>query len=113
MSRRAEYRRRTRERNVAVVAGWCAADTDLLHVRRATHDTLIDLMGDRRTGGVSWVQFTGPAALRQLVQMQQDAADPETAAHYDQIAELLTNRGGYLVIAFATGIPTPPLRSVQ
>jgi hypothetical protein len=30
--------------------------------RRVTHDSLVEQMGDRRTGAVRWLQWTGPEA---------------------------------------------------
>lgn len=108
MSRhRAELRRQARERRYGVLAGWAATETDLPAARRATHDVLIRLMGEHRTGGVAWRQYATPEALVALTEIRQGALDPALVEHYNQLEALLHTHGGWLVVAIAAGEQLP------
>lgn len=87
---------------LGVVIGWA----DNAHVEGAktqTHDTLIELMGEARTGGVRWYLIDDAlAALAQLDRMR-PGASPELLEVYDHVAGLVRELGGVLVIATAPG----------
>lgn len=84
---------------VGVLVGWCSDETALEETRRGTHDALIAMMGDRRTGPVAWHQVTGVEASLALVQLDGSGAvvDPH-------VRRLFYRWGGWLVIASADGI---------
>lgn len=114
MSTRARHRREARaaarpqqfvpDADYATVPAWCATEDDLPDTRQATHDTLIALMGDKRTGGVKWLWWTGAEAERALGIMRQGAVG-EHADNYRRCAGHLREYGGYLVVAMAQGSP--------
>lgn len=101
--KRAERRRAARELQYGAVAGWCATAADLVDARRDSHDVLVELMGARRTGGVSWNEATGPAALELLAAVRHGAEDPRLVGYYDEIEHRLRDYGGWIVIAKAAG----------
>lgn len=101
-SRRARRRARHDE-NVGILIGWCATEDDLAETRQGTHDALIKLMGDRRTGGVSWRQLTGDDAREALSMLTRGEMRPELLDHYRHLRAFLREYGGWLVIATAPG----------
>ena len=113
MSARAHFRRLARQdkrqtrriipdADYGTVAAWCLAESDLPDARASTHDTLLKIMGDERTGGVQWLQWTGDeawAALREI----REGATGEHADYYRRISGHLREYGGWLVLAMAPG----------
>jgi hypothetical protein len=98
--------RRTRhsaDEHIVIVVGWCLTEDDLAEVRKGIHDALIKLMGDRRTGGVSWRQYTGSDATEVLVRLKEGAGRDELE-HYRRCSALLREYGGWLVAASAPGV---------
>lgn len=111
MTTRAERRRQARaaarttctiSADHGVVPAWCATEDDLETTRQQTHDILVQLMGDRRVGRVSWRWWTGPAAEQSLGILGQGATG-ENAEYYRQIGAHLRQYGGFLVVAMAPG----------
>ena len=106
--RRAERRIRKEERGIdpnsdyGTVAAWCLDESDLPAARQQSHDTLIALMGDQRTGGVQWLQRTGDDATQLLGQLFEDATG-EASDYYRRIGGHLREYGGWLVVAIAPG----------
>lgn len=98
------------DEHIAVLCGW----SDVEHVeeaKRKTHDTLIRMLGDNRTGSVSWRLIDDvPAALAQLERMREGADEPHMEL-YDRLEALLREHGDVLVIATAPGRPPTPPRS--
>lgn len=86
-----------------IVTGWCQDEDALPETRRDTHDRLVKLMGDQRTGGVQWQWWEGDAATETLEGMKIDTTDPSLSDMYRRISGLLRERGGLLVIAMAPG----------
>lgn len=96
------------DRWYGTAAGWCATEDDLPEARKQTHDTLISLMAERRVGAVQWRWWTGHEASEALRLLSSDVEGhygqiTEHAAYYDQIAALLRDHGGFLVVAMAPG----------
>jgi hypothetical protein len=113
MSTRAERRRQARRdakqrcavpANHGVLVGWAATEADLPEARQITHDKLIALMGDRRTGGVEWRTVVGAQAEQALGTLQVGAS-PTLADHYRRLGGMLREYGGFLVVASAAGRP--------
>lgn len=90
--------------DVGLVAGWCD-DTDaaLEESKKRSHDILIELMGDKRRGGVTWRIFSGDAATQTLATLF-EGASLEESNHYRRIGGLLREFGGRLIIATAPGL---------
>lgn len=89
--------------NVGVVVGWCAPDS-VDECKQQTHDVLLELMGDRRAGGVVWKIFEGVVAREVIKKMELDSwgeGDTVNAAYYAQINFRLGVAGGLLVVATA------------
>lgn len=72
--------------DVATLVGWCADEEHLTEARGATHDALIDLMGDRRRGAVGWKWKTGQEA-RDLLN--------EFTTNFRHLRGMLREYGGY------------------
>jgi hypothetical protein len=89
----------------ALNTGWCATEDDLPELRQGTHDTVIKLLGTRRTSGVRWVQFEGEEAYTHLERLVEKCTDPKLLAMYRQIRGLLREHGGWVVTAMAEGSP--------
>lgn len=91
--------------NIAVVMGWAASKRELESVKRATHDTVIALLGARRRSGVTWRIFKGTEALGVLERMRgiPDGLTAELDDEYAQLQIRLSTRGGFLVAAEADG----------
>lgn len=94
---------------VATVAGWCL-DDHLEEAKRATHDTLIEMLGDQRRSGVRWhVSNVRQGALRVVYKMIEECRadgvgdDEPILQHYIKIRDMLTLHGGMLVVAMAEG----------
>lgn len=100
-------RRGPRDDYLGVVPGWCATEADLEELRRQTHDLLIKLLGESRTSGVTWRQYSGAAALSAVTMLRLDAVTHqlEWVAMCDELERKLRDEGGYLVIATAEGDP--------
>jgi hypothetical protein len=120
--RRAKARNRERARahtkladvdqDVGVLVGWCRSTEDLEETKRATHDGLISLMGDRRTGGVRWRICTGETEGNEALRVLRDGVrDQALLDHYRRLAAHLREWGGHLVVAMAEG--TPPETTVR
>ena len=90
---------------MAVLPCWAATRADLPEARRVTHDTLIGLMGDQRRGGVRWSEGHGQEAHK-MVHGLLDGCEPgEMREMLLQIHQYLEERGGYVVVAMAPGVP--------
>lgn len=89
-----------------MLVGWCAAEEDLPDARQGTHDALLKVMGDRRTGGVTWRHYTGDQANEVLDRLVVDEKRPELSDHYRRLRALLREYGGWLVVATAPGRPS-------
>lgn len=90
------------EGDYGTTAAWCADADDLEDAKRRTHDGLLGMMGDQRTGGVQWIIREGDAARALLGQLWQ-GADEELSTYYRQLRGHLREYGGYLVVAIAPG----------
>ena len=101
-SKQARRRLRAADR-IGVVAGWCETEADLLECRQATHDTLIQMMGALRVGGVTWRQVTGQDAYDTLDLLSKDASR-ELLDYYRSVRAHLRERGGWVVVATAPGV---------
>lgn len=96
--------------NVAAVAGWCRPDAVEV-CKRATHDTLIQMLGPRRRSGVSWFVLPHDEGGVDLIEKMLaetdedglDGADP-IVEHYRTIRGYLKLHGGILVVATAEGV---------
>ncbi len=87
-----------------VMVGWCATESDLEEAKQQTHDGLIKLMADRRRGGVHWrICQAGTDQAREALAKLFDGADVELADYYRQIAGMMREYGGFMVIALAEG----------
>ncbi len=89
--------------NYAVQMGWVEDEDALEEGRMVTHDSLIELMGDTRTGGVHWSWAEGLDALAMLDVLERNNRDPRWADYAAQIRGRLTTVGGWLVVAIAPG----------
>lgn len=89
---------------VAIVAGWCQADTDVDATKTITHDHLLELMGDRRRSGVTWRVYAGFDAVEAIDAMVRDSTGTvELRRYYRDIRSKLMALGGFLVLASARG----------
>ncbi len=89
----------------SVLAGWCAGEGDLEEAKRATHDALLELMGDRRRGGVQWrICPAGEKADAAMAMLWEGGVAPELSDHYRRLEGHLREYGGILVVAMAKGI---------
>lgn len=87
-----------------MVAGWCAGTGELDAAKQATHDAVIEMLGDRRLGGVTWRIFDGPDECNgALDQLQARAAQGPEADHYRRLRAMVREYGGFIVMAFALG----------
>lgn len=86
-----------------VQTAWFHTLADLEEAKKASHDALIEQMGDQRIGPVQWRWWTGDDAFAQLAVMRRGPLDPEQADYYRAIGEHLTKWGGYLIVAAAEG----------
>lgn len=92
------------DEEVGVVVGW--SDNDHVEMgKQQTHDTLIELMGPARTGGVTWRIVKGAERALPVLERLREGADAAHLALYDQLAALLTDHDGVLIIATAPGRP--------
>lgn len=106
---RAERRRHDRaqkqgmDTRVGITVAWCEDDEHLDEAKQRTHDGLIALMGDARSGGVTWRMYTGDGALNVIKQLV-TTGDPEWGQKVaSPVKRLLEQFGGTLVIASAPG----------
>jgi hypothetical protein len=90
-----------------VQPAWFHTLDDLEEAKKATHDAVIEQMGDQRIGPVRWGWWTGAEARQQLAVMQRGPMDPQQADYYAQIGAHLTKWGGYFIVAMAEGRPSP------
>jgi hypothetical protein len=107
--RRAERNARrptlTRDPEVGVLVGWCATADDIPAARAGTHDALIALMGNQRSGPVTWLELTGSRAHEFLDRALAEPDNaPEIDRHYRHLRTLLADHDGWLVIAAAPGV---------
>lgn len=86
-----------------VMAGWCAKESDLPALRTQLHDRLIDKMGDRRDGAVSWQWWEGDEARRVLGKLFAATWDPTMSTYYRRLGGLVRKYGGILCVAMAPG----------
>lgn len=101
--RKAQSKFELPEGDYAVQMGWVEDEDALEEGRMVTHDSLIDLMGDTRTGGVRWSWAEGVEALAMLDVLESNSTDPRWADYAAQIRGRLTTVGGWLVVAMAPG----------
>ncbi len=94
---------RRRDEWHSIVVGWSADDEHLQEVQKGTHDAVIDLMGDERTGGVTWRIFRDITAAGKALELLADGASPDLLHHYRTIRGLLREHGGIMVMASAPG----------
>lgn len=80
-----------------------ATEADLPEARQRTHDALIGLMGDGRTGPIEWRQAKGAAATAILDIAARDPVTPELADYYRRVRAMVRENGGWLVMALAPG----------
>jgi hypothetical protein len=92
------------EGEIAVMVGWCKTEADLPETRKQTHDRLIEMMGDRRTGGVTWRWWTGEQAVEALERLKEGASGG-LADYYRRISAHLREWDGFVVMASAPGRP--------
>lgn len=90
--------------NYGTTIGWYANEADAEEARQSTHDTLITLLGDRRTGPVTWITHTGQEAV-DFVDMLAEGTTGAHAANYAEVRRHLTTWGGWVVLAIAPGRP--------
>lgn len=110
---RAEQRRAARleaahhNQWMGTVIAWAPTnDVDNPECRRAmtgSHDGLIELMGDHRTGPVTWHFYDPPAGEQVLDRMEAESLYNELTEVYAECRELLRTWGGVLIIATAPG----------
>lgn len=97
------------DKDVGVLVAWCRGPEDLEDAKQQTHDGLIALMGDRRTGGVQWRicegREQGEEALRVL---RHGCTDQALLDLYRRHGAHLREWGGYLVVAMAEGVAPDP-----
>ena len=89
--------------DVAFTPAWAPDKASCAEARRLTHDTLIRLLGDRRTSGVAWSEGHGQEALAMCDTMIEGAVSDELDA-YTEIRKRLVAYGGYIVIAHCSGV---------
>ena len=94
-----------------VVLAWCAIDPDSVEeTKRTTHDAIVHLMGDRRSGPVQWRVLDpdeGNLALDAMI--ENPGVDPltdELFNYYRQLRGCLREHGGFLIVASAPGRKT-------
>lgn len=80
--------------DVATLVGWCADEEHLTEARGATHDALIDLMGDRRRGAVGWKWKTGQEARDLLNEFTTNETSQPLLDHYRHLRGMLREYGG-------------------
>lgn len=91
--------------------GHCMDETDVETLKQTLHDNLIRMMGDRRTGGVSWIVARDDDA-RDLLRMLRETPDVTEGGHSTDWNEYvrrcsarLREYGGIIVAAMADGSP--------
>lgn len=103
----ARQRRRAHEADYGVMVGWCKTEAELDEARRLLHDGVIDMMGARRRGAVTWRWETGDDADQLLAKLVQGTATGDQAilSHYRRVRAHLREYGGIVVVAMAPGVP--------
>lgn len=109
-TRRARPRRHSRfhdmfDEQIAAITGWCDGPEKLEECKKQTHDAVISMLGDRRSGGVSWKIVDVVDSALELLEKMRDGASEAHLEVYDHCAGLLREHGGILVIATAPGRP--------
>jgi hypothetical protein len=99
--------------HVALQVSWCASDAELAETQRRSHDTLVELMGERRRGGVRWQMFTGLQALKAISNLEQQTRDPVVFESYEQVRQLLSEYGGIMVVASASASASAALPAAR
>lgn len=90
---------------LGVIAGWCIDEPDAIEdCKRGTHDAVIELLGDRRTGGVGWL-IGEPGSTDAVEELKRDETDPALLAHYRHLCALVREHGGRIVLAMAPATP--------
>lgn len=84
---------------IAIVAAWCADETDLTEAKQVSHDQVIARLGDARTGGVRWSISTGADALERLTILEREGGEGPLT----ELRTRLIDHGGILVLAMAPG----------
>lgn len=94
----------TRRDDVATQVAWCDGSTDgIEEAKRETHDRLIENLGESRTGGVRW--WIGEPCSAAIVEHLMDGnADEALGNYYRQIAGLVREHGGVVVMAGAPAV---------
>jgi len=92
--------------DVAVQICWCADDR-VEEAKQQTHDMVIERLGDRRTGAVTWIVAQSVDDAHKIVD---DLVDPAhgpmsdaEANYYRQCRAHLREYGGTIVVAVAPG----------
>lgn len=86
--------------------GWFHTLADLDEAKRMGHDTLVALMGDRRTGPICWRWYEGANAARFLDQYQ--AGQTAGTAEFEYVRAVrahLREYGGFVLLTIAEGNP--------
>lgn len=86
-----------------VLACWCATEADLPSARRQSHDALLKMLGNLRTGGVEWRTYEGQDAKDALSVLYEDNTSAALSDYYRRLGGLLREHGGCLVVAMAPG----------
>jgi hypothetical protein len=86
---------------MATLVGWYETEADRQEAQQESHDALIRMLGADRRGGVGWHHLTGLEALSFLSSLLTEESSRRLRSHYVKLAELLTDRGGWLVVATA------------
>lgn len=93
-----------------IVVGWAGGEPETIEqCKQQTHDAVIDIMGEQRTGGVEWriIADVDDAnhVLDQLV--AGDGMEPlldELFNYYRSLRGMLREHGGVLIMAMAPGV---------
>jgi len=87
---------------LAMLTGWAATEADCLPVSLRTAQALVDGAGVENLRSIVDVDTEeGPLALVLIDALRERETRPHLQAHYDQLAAVLRDQGGVLIIATA------------
>lgn len=93
------------EGDYAITAGWFGTLADLEKAKRQSHDILVEMMGDRRSGPVHWRWWESGDGADEALRVLSEAAAPHELDHYRRVRAHLREYGGFVIVALAKGQP--------
>lgn len=94
--------------DVGVMVGWCSDEEDAIEeAKTITHDNLIRLLGDRRTGGITWRLYRDTDAEDIVAALAVGERSPDWLDMLRQVRARLDAYGGVVVLTTAPATPPP------